>query len=235
MPRKKFTLIELLVVIAIIAILAAMLLPALSSARERARSANCVGKLKQIGIGMLIYSADNKDYVPWYKTSGTAVMYISPFYYVANMESFPALVIKYLQADDHNSEDMARPFRCPSDSDHFDYDYNKNGFRYRTSYYFTVGEKEGTYYWMLKRPRHIVGRDDPGVSTAFDINQGTAAQMGLTAGTPSNHPGVGNCLYLGGHVGVKPYGNTAIGGGDTSLPNNAWAPQSLANWYDETE
>ena len=53
---RQFTLIELLVVIAIIAILAAMLLPALSAARERARSANCVSNLKNIGLAVTIYS-----------------------------------------------------------------------------------------------------------------------------------------------------------------------------------
>jgi len=53
--QKLFTLIELLVVIAIIAILAAMLLPALSAARERARSTNCLGNLKDIGLAIQQY------------------------------------------------------------------------------------------------------------------------------------------------------------------------------------
>ncbi len=61
--KKSFTLIELLVVIAIIAILAAMLLPALSKAREKARSISCVNNLKQCALFLNMYSLSNDDYI----------------------------------------------------------------------------------------------------------------------------------------------------------------------------
>jgi prepilin-type N-terminal cleavage/methylation domain-containing protein/prepilin-type processing-associated H-X9-DG protein len=64
MKRKAFTLIELLVVVTIIAVLVAMLLPALGSARERSRQVSCLGNLKQIGLAFFMYGQDYDDFYP---------------------------------------------------------------------------------------------------------------------------------------------------------------------------
>ena len=67
---RDFTLVELLIVIAIIAILAAMLLPALNQARERARGISCISQLKQLNTGFMMYSQDYDGWIYHYCGEG---------------------------------------------------------------------------------------------------------------------------------------------------------------------
>ena len=86
----KFTLIELLVVIAIIAILAAMLMPALQQARERGKEASCIGNLRQLGVRYQQYLDDSDGFLVWHQVANKKSRWTEAFYPYLFGSKYPA-------------------------------------------------------------------------------------------------------------------------------------------------
>ena len=125
--RRGFTLIELLIVIAIIAILAAMLMPVLTSAREAAMRASCMSNLKQLGIGAITYAGDNSDTMPvcdlpvgdkpWETTQAARVNGTPSSAIIQGPYNFALLFFNDLIRN-------PQVFYCPSVPDNSDYAYD---------------------------------------------------------------------------------------------------------------
>jgi len=113
--RRAFTLIELLVVIAIIAILAALLLPSLSAARNRSRQATCLNNLKQINVGVRMYADDHDNILTLVSTNHSASVWMD---YKNWLQSYVGLTGAASPQD--------TLFACPADTFHYTNAYAKS-------------------------------------------------------------------------------------------------------------
>jgi prepilin-type N-terminal cleavage/methylation domain-containing protein len=134
-PIKGFTLLELLLVVAIIAILAALLLPALSRARAKAQQSVCINNLRQINLGVRMYAEDSSDAFPPATNQPPAAF-----------TAYTQLMKSYVGLTGTNPE-RAKLFACPADTFYYLYQdyYSQSSYKQARYYYSSYGFNGGNF------------------------------------------------------------------------------------------
>lgn len=193
--RTAFTLTELLVVIAIIALLAAMLMPALSKSKGKAQRISCVSDVKQVGLGILLWAHDQDGKYPWLVKPADGGSYSldkawQHFALLSNELSTP----KILHCPSDKERQIAETFNGP------------NGFTtlQNSALSYAVGTEasEGNATMHIAVDRNISGRDDMRCSAAGIASSITTLNPfnGGTGWTKETHPNEGNMAMVDGSV-----------------------------------